>query len=79
MYAVAIHPGPPFSSDPPRALFQIPARVRAGSLARGTFALSRDDQRFHMVRENSWAEMFGMPTLVVVENFFDELRSKLKK
>jgi serine/threonine-protein kinase len=79
MYAVAIHPGPPFSSDPPRALFQIPARVRAGSLARGTFALSRDDQRFLMVRENSWAEMFGMPTLVVVENFFDELRSKLKK
>jgi hypothetical protein len=53
--------------------------VRAGSLARGTFALSRDDQRFLMVRENSWAEMFGMPTLVVVENFFDELRSKLKK
>ena len=79
MNAVAIHPGPPFSSDPPRALFQIPDRVRAGSPARGTFSISPDDQRFLMVRENSWAEMAGTPTLVVVENFFDELRSKLKK
>jgi dipeptidyl aminopeptidase/acylaminoacyl peptidase len=79
MHAVAIHPGPPFSIDPPRALFQIPQGVRAGSLARGTFAISPDDQRFLMVRENSWAEMAGTPTLVVVENFFDEVRAKLKK
>ena len=79
MHAVSIHPGPPFAIDPPRALFQIPDRVRAGSLARGTFAISRDDQRFLMVRDNSWTEMAGTPTLVVVENFFEELRSKLKK
>jgi serine/threonine-protein kinase len=79
MQAVAIHPGPPFSADPPRALFEIPERVRAGSLARGTFAVTPDGRRFLMVRDNSWREMAGTPTLVVVENFFEELRAKLKK
>ena len=79
MQAVAIHPGPLVSADPPRALFAIPERVRAGSLARGTFAITPDGRRFLMVRDNSWGEMAGTPTLVVVENFFEELRAKLKK
>jgi hypothetical protein len=79
MHAVSIHPGPSFSADRPRTLFQIPDRVRAASLARGTFAVSPDGQRFLMVQDNDWTEMAGTPTLVVVENFFDELRSKLKK
>jgi serine/threonine-protein kinase len=79
MNVVAIHPGPPFSADPPRALFAIPDGVRAGSPARGTFAIAPDDRRFLMVRENSWYEMAGTPTVVLVENFFDELRAKLKK
>ena len=79
MQAVAIHPGSAFSAEPPRALFEIPERVRAGSLARGTFAITPDGRRFLMVRDNSWREMAGTPTLVVVENFFEELRSKLKK
>ena len=56
----------------------IPARVRAGSLASGTFAISPDDQRFLMVRDNSWGEMAGTPTLVVAQNFFAELRAKAK-
>jgi serine/threonine-protein kinase len=79
MHAVSIHPGPSFSADRPRTLFQIPDRVRAASLARGTFAVSPDGQRFLMVQDNDWTEMAGTPTLVVVENFFDELRAKLKK
>jgi serine/threonine-protein kinase len=79
MNVVSIHPGPPFSAEPPRVLFAIPDRVRAGSLARGTFATTPDDQRFLMVRDNSWGEMAGTPTLVVVENFFAELRAKLRK
>ena len=79
MYVVPIHPGPPFSADPPRILFAIPDRVRAGSLARGTFAITPDDQRFLMVRDNSWEEMAGTRTVVVVENFFEELRAKLKR
>jgi len=79
MNVVTIHPGPPFTADPPRVLFAIPDGVRAGSLARGTFAVAPDDQRFLMVRDNSWEELAGTPTVVVVENFFDELRAKLKK
>ena len=79
MYVVALHPGSPFSAEPPRVLFAIPDRVRTGSPLRGTFALTPDDQRFLMVRDNSWQDMAGTPTVVVVENFFDELRTKLKK
>lgn len=81
MTAVTIHPGPPFSAEPPRALFRIPDRVRLVSLVRdrGAFAISPDDQRFLMVRDNSWAEMAGTPTLVVVQGFLDELRAKLKR
>jgi Tol biopolymer transport system component len=79
MNVVDIHPGPPFSADPPRVLFAIPNGIRAGSLARGTFATTPDDQRFLMVRNNSWEEMAGTTTVVVVENFFEELRAKLKK
>ncbi len=79
MYVVRINPGPPFSAEPPRVLFAIPEFVRAGALASGTFALSPDDQRFLMVRDNSWLEMAGTPTLVVVQNFFDEVRAKVKR
>ena len=79
MHQVRIHPGPPFSAEPPRVLFAIPDGVRAGSRARGTFAITPDDQRFLMVRDNSWGDMAGTPTLVVVQNFFDELRAKLKR
>jgi serine/threonine protein kinase/Tol biopolymer transport system component len=79
MHVVRINPGPPFSAEPPRVLFAIPDRVRAGSLVRGTFAITPDDQRFLMVRDNSWEEMAGTPTMVVVQNFFEELRAKLKQ
>jgi len=79
MKVVTIHPGPPFSAEPPRVLFAIPDRVRVGSPVGGTFAITPDDQRFLMVRDHSWEEMAGTPAMVVVENFFDELRAKMKK
>ncbi len=79
MQVVSIRPGPPFSADPPRVLFTIPANIRAGSPMAGTFAITPDDRRFLMVRDNKWEDMAGTPTLVVVQNFFDELRSKLKQ
>ena len=79
MQVVRIDPGPPFSAQPPRVLFAIPEGVRAGSIARGTFAVSPDDGRFLMVRDNKWGDMAGTPTLVVVQRFFDELRAKLKQ
>ena len=79
MNEVRIHPGPPFAAEPPRVLFAIPEGVRAGSLVRGAFAITPDDQRFLMVRDNSWADVAGTPTLVVVQNFLGELRAKLKR
>jgi Tol biopolymer transport system component len=79
MYVVQVNPGPPFSAEPPRVLFTIPGLVRVGSLARGTFAITPDDQRFLMVRDRNWGDMAGTPTMVVVQNFFEELRAKLKK
>ncbi|MFP5353900.1 MAG: protein kinase domain-containing protein [Gemmatimonadota bacterium] len=79
MHVVRINPGPSFSAEPPRVLFAIPERVRAGSLASGTFAITPDDRRFLMVRDNSWGDMAGTPALVVVQGFLDELRAKLKR
>lgn len=79
MNVVTIHAGPPFSVEPPRVVFAIPERVRAESPAGGTFAITLDDRRFLMVRDNKWEDMAGTPTLVVVQHFFDELRTKLKK
>jgi hypothetical protein len=32
-----------------------------------------------MVRDNSWLDMAGKPTLVVVQSFFDELRAKVER
>ena len=79
MNVVRIHPGPPFSAEPPRVLFTIPDGLRAGSPVGGTFAITPDDRRFLMVRDNKWEDMAGTPTLVVVQSFFDELRAKLKR
>ena len=79
MYAVRVNPGSPFSAEAPRVLFTVPERVRVGALASGTFDISPDDRRFLLVRDNDWAEMAGTPTLVVVQNFLEELRAKLKE
>ena len=79
MHVVRTNQGPTFSADPPRALFAIPDGVRVGSLERGTFAITPDDQRFLMVQDNRWEDMAGTPTLVVVQNFLEELRAKLRQ
>ena len=60
-------------------MFTIPAHVRAESPFGGTFAITPDDRRFLMVRDNKWQDMAGTPRLVVVENFFDALRATLKR
>ena len=74
-----IQPGPTVSAQPPRALFTIPVDIRAGSPLRGTFAISPDARRLLVVRDNKWEDMAGTPILVVVQNFVDELRAKLKR
>jgi serine/threonine protein kinase/Tol biopolymer transport system component len=77
MYVVPIGPGSTFVAGRPRVLFAIPNRVRAGSLAGGMFAVAPDDQRFLMVRDIEWGDA-AATTLVRVEGFFEELRSKMK-
>jgi Tol biopolymer transport system component len=79
MNVIRIHPGPPFAAEPPRVLFTLPIGLRGGSKDGGTFAIALDDSRFLMVRDNKWEDMAGTPTLVVVQNFFDELRAKVKR
>jgi eukaryotic-like serine/threonine-protein kinase len=79
MYVVRIHPEPPFSAEPPRVLFALPSRVRGELLARGIFAITPDDRRFLMVRDDSWDDLAGTRTVVIMENFFDDLRAKMKK
>lgn len=79
MQAVSINAGASFSAESPRALFTIPAEIRSELSFGGTFTIAPDDKRFLMVRDNSWEAMAGNPTLVVVQNFFDELRAKLRK
>jgi serine/threonine-protein kinase len=79
MQVVQIRPGPSFAAGPPRPLFVVPDRVRAGSPAGGKFAIAPDDQRFLMVRDEPWTGTTGTPTLIVVENFFRELREKVKR
>jgi hypothetical protein len=32
-----------------------------------------------MVRDHAWLDMAGTPTLVVVQQFFDELRAKFRR
>lgn len=79
MHVVSVRPGASFGAEPPRVLFTVPEGVRAGSPFAGTLAIAPDDQRFLMVRDNRWEDMAGATTLVVVQNFFDELRAKLKQ
>jgi serine/threonine-protein kinase len=78
MHVIRVSGGATFSAESPRVLFDIPEGVRAGALASGTFAISPDDQRFLMVRDNRWADMAGTPRLVVVQGFFEELRAKMR-
>jgi serine/threonine-protein kinase len=79
MNAVEVDPGPPFVVGPPRVLFSLPTGVRQSpvwEVGAGQFALSSDDQRFLMVRNvDPWVTT-APPKLVLVQNFFEELRAR---
>lgn len=77
MFSVRLTLGASVVAEPPRALFPIGDELRGGALSGGTIALSPDDQRFLMVRDNRWQDMAGTSTLVVVQNFLTELRGKI--
>ena len=78
MHVVRINPGRPFSAEPPRVLFAIPDRVRAGSLdQRHVRDLARRPAVSHGARQQVGGHG-GESTLVVVQNFFEELRAKVR-
>ena len=79
MHVVRVEPGATFSAPPPRVLFTLPDKMRAGSLARGTYAITPDDRRFLMVRENRWEDMAGARRLVVMEGLQGEVREKMRQ
>jgi hypothetical protein len=76
MYVVEIRPGPPFTLGEPTLLFSRPERVRAGSGFGQFLDVTPDDQRFLMVRNIPGGDTTAAPTLVVVQNFFEELKAK---
>ncbi len=71
MHVVRFNAGATFSAEPPRVLFAIPDRVRAGALANGTFAITPDDRRFLMVRDNSWGRWRAHRQLVEARRSFN--------
>jgi serine/threonine-protein kinase len=79
MNAVDVDPGPPFVAGQPRVLFPLPTGVRQSPryvLGAGQFALTSDDQRFLMVRDvDPWVTT-APPKLVLMQNFFEELRAR---
>ena len=77
MNVVEIRPGPPFTVGPLRVLFARPDRVREGSPIGGTFDIAPDDQRFLMVRNVTPGDTIQTATLVMVQNFFEELKAKV--
>jgi hypothetical protein len=79
MMAVQINPGPPFSVGKRRVLFMRPENVRQGSQVTGFIDLTPDDQRFIMVRDVPIGRSGDKVKLVMVENFFAELRAKAGK
>jgi serine/threonine-protein kinase len=75
MVAVKVTPGPSISTSPPEPLFD------ASALGAGNPGVGFDvaaDGRFLMVR-GVGAAVRRPDELILVENFFDELRAKVKK
>jgi len=82
MNAVDVDPGPPFVAGQPRMLFPLPTGARQSpvwDVAAGQFALTSDDQRFLMIRNvDPWVTT-AAPELVLVQNFFEELRARVQE
>jgi len=74
---VPIAPGPTFSPGEPRRLFAI-SGAQFGSLVVPYYDLTPDDKRFVMVRLAAVNQAPGAGQLVVVENWFEELRRKMR-
>jgi serine/threonine-protein kinase len=77
LMVVPVTPGPTF--DPGAARRLLPAGSGfVGSNTVPYYDLTPDDQRLIMVRQTSLAQTPGGGQLVVVDNWIDELKSKMK-
>jgi serine/threonine-protein kinase len=74
MTSLPIAPGPGFSVGQPKVLFSASPFVIGGNA--GVYDVSPDGQRFVMVRPATGA---GESELVVVQNWFEELRARVGK
>jgi hypothetical protein len=74
MTSVELRPGPNFAVGEPRALFAAGQYVLVGNA--GAYDVSPDGRRFVMVRLAAGA---GEIELVVVQNWFEELKTRVGK
>jgi Tol biopolymer transport system component len=74
MTSLALKPGPGFAVGEPRALFSVGQYVLTGNA--GVYDVSPDGRRFVMVRLAAGA---GEIELVVVQNWFEELKARVGK
>ncbi|HEX5818977.1 MAG TPA: protein kinase [Gemmatimonadales bacterium] len=76
LMSVPVTPGPTFAPGAPRPLFSLAGVV--GSSTVPLFDFTPDDQRFVMVRLAAANQAPGAGQLVVVDNWIEEIRSKMK-
>ncbi len=72
LMAMEVVPAPTFVRGQTRALFSAEGYFNAGT--RSTYDITADDQRFVMIRD---AEALVETDLVIVQNFFEELKAKV--
>ena len=81
--AVTVQLTPTFSAGNPTKLFDAPSILLDGRfIASGThrtYDVSRDGQRFLMIKENAGSSEGNAPpaSMVVVQNWFEELKAKM--
>jgi len=81
MMSATVQLTPTFSAGNPTKLFDGPPLVLDGRFIGGTlptFDISRDGQRFLMIRENAVSSEGNTPaSMIVVQNWFEELKAKM--
>jgi serine/threonine-protein kinase len=82
LMAVAVQTTPAFTAANPTRLFEAGARILDGRLLGSsgrTFDVSRDGQRFLMLKDTAAADRMSRPGIIVVQNWFQELRALVPK
>jgi Tol biopolymer transport system component len=77
MVAVSVTTQPTLSIRDQRVLFSVPADIRLNP-TKQFYDVSPDDQRFLMIRSPSARGRAGHTSLVMVDNWLEEVRARLK-